>query len=261
MSGPSTKGRRGDSGWSCAGFRISLHAIIARPKFSPNIRFPEQKSPLNQFRSWVEASHSSICCYINKPLPSTDSYCSFIASYNGASTAWHHAFAGTPDAPRSNTAVSPSPELGIVTQQLLFLTSMTRFGWFVGHLTLLFCSVRYGFSWISLNYYSTWAQISYRTAFVAAAFTYGIVVYKSVRARMRGRTQVSALSFTGDENVQYLGMLHPTSLLPNGRNVALTSNTPQLWPWFGYSLAKSPLPSSPSWSTPSSMSQPTLART
>lgn len=88
-----------------------------------------------------------------------------------------------------------------------------RFGWFVGHLTLLFSASRYGLSWITLNYYSRWAQFSYRTAFVAAAFTYGIVVYKSVRARARGRQQINALTFAGDENVQYLGssLLYPSS--------------------------------------------------
>ena len=82
-----------------------------------------------------------------------------------------------------------------------------RFGWFVGHLTLLSCAIRYAFSYITFNFYSGFARFSYRTAFVAAAATYGIVVYKAYRARARsGRPQQGgALALAGDENVQYLG--------------------------------------------------------
>lgn len=62
-------------------------------------------------------------------------------------------------------------------------------------------------SYITFNYYSTWAQLSYRTAFISAAATYGIVVYKAFRARTRAgsRAQGGLLSFAADENVQYLG--------------------------------------------------------
>ena len=81
-----------------------------------------------------------------------------------------------------------------------------RFGWFIGHLTLLFCAIRYGLSYITFNSFSRWASFSYRTAFVAAAATYGIVVYKAYRARARAgnRPQGGALAIAGDENVQYL---------------------------------------------------------
>ena len=74
-------------------------------------------------------------------------------------------------------------------------------------MTLLLCSIRYGLSYITFNYYSRWARYSYRTAFVAAAATYGIVVYKAYRARARAgsRQQGGALALVGDENVQYLG--------------------------------------------------------
>ena len=84
---------------------------------------------------------------------------------------------------------------------------MFRFGWFVGHLTLLFCTLRYGLSYVTFNSASRWAIFSYRTAFVSAAATYGIVVYKAYRARARsgGRQQGGALALAGDENVQYLG--------------------------------------------------------
>lgn len=75
------------------------------------------------------------------------------------------------------------------------------------HLSLLFCTIRYGLSYITFNYYSRWARFSYRTAFISAAVTYGIVVYKAFRARSRAGTkpQGSALSLAADENVQYLG--------------------------------------------------------
>ena len=83
----------------------------------------------------------------------------------------------------------------------------SRFGWFVGHLTLLFCTVRYGLSYMTFNYNSRWAGFSYRTAFIAAAATYGIVVYKGFRARARAGTRQPGgnLALITDENVQYLG--------------------------------------------------------
>lgn len=63
-------------------------------------------------------------------------------------------------------------------------------------------------SYITFNYYSAWARYSYRTAFVAAAATYGIVVYKAYRARARvgSRQQGGIIALAGDENVQYLGL-------------------------------------------------------
>jgi len=111
-------------------------------------------------------------------------------------------------------------------QRLLALAQTLQFAWFVGHLTLLFCIVRYGMSYVTLNYYSRWAQVSYRTAFVAAAVTYGIVVYKAFRARIRAgsNAQASIMALIGDENVQYLGMAlvwlfspqYPLAMLPFG---------------------------------------------
>lgn len=52
------------------------------------------------------------------------------------------------------------------------------------------------------------AKFSYRLAFISAAATYGIVVFKAFRARARtGKaTQGGALAIASDENVQYLGM-------------------------------------------------------
>jgi hypothetical protein len=70
---------------------------------------------------------------------------------------------------------------------------------------LLLCVLRYALSYIVFNYYSRWAQVTYRLAFVYAAATYGIVVYKAYRARLWvGARQQAALMLASDENVQYL---------------------------------------------------------
>jgi len=103
-------------------------------------------------------------------------------------------------APPQVTANTP------LTQRLLALAQTLQFAWFCGHVTLLLCTVRYGLSYITFNYYSRWAQFSYRTAFIAAAATYGIVVYKAYRARVRAgkANQQGMISLAADENVQYL---------------------------------------------------------
>ncbi|KAL9615464.1 MAG: hypothetical protein Q9167_000142 [Letrouitia subvulpina] len=118
----------------------------------------------------------------------------------------------------------PPPASMPLTQRLMHLAQTLQFGWFVGHLTLLFCTLRYGLSYITFNFYSRWARFSYRTAFVAAAATYGIVVYKAYRARARAgsRPYGGGLAFASDENVQYLlmalvwlfGRQIPLALLP-----------------------------------------------
>ncbi|PMD50398.1 uncharacterized protein K444DRAFT_546723 [Hyaloscypha bicolor E] len=111
-------------------------------------------------------------------------------------------------------------------QRLLQLAQTLQFAWFVGHLSLLFCIFRYSLSYITLNYYSRWAQFSYRTAFISAAVTYGIVVYKAFRARSRAgsKAQGGVLALAADENVQYLAMAlvwlfspqYPLAMLPFG---------------------------------------------
>ncbi|KAI9797483.1 MAG: hypothetical protein M1825_005991 [Sarcosagium campestre] len=102
----------------------------------------------------------------------------------------------------------PPTSSGPLSQRLLALAQTLQFGWFAGHLVLLLCSVSYGFSWITFKYYTKWAQFNYRTAFIAAGATYGIVVYKAYRARSRAgsRQQGGILSLATDENVQYLAM-------------------------------------------------------
>ncbi|KAG7287542.1 Transmembrane nucleoporin [Staphylotrichum longicolle] len=76
------------------------------------------------------------------------------------------------------------------------------------HAVLLFCIFRYSLSWIRMNYYGGMAQFCYRLAFISAAGTYGIVVYKTWRARQKtGAKQPGGpLGYLADENVQYLLM-------------------------------------------------------
>ncbi|KAI9045445.1 uncharacterized protein KD926_008872 [Aspergillus affinis] len=76
------------------------------------------------------------------------------------------------------------------------------------HVTLLISVFRYVLSYLTFNYYSSTAQAAYRLAFVSAAATYGIVVYKGhiARGRLQGSPLSIALKLAGDENVQYLGM-------------------------------------------------------
>lgn len=97
-------------------------------------------------------------------------------------------------------------------QRLLTLAQTLQFGWFASHLTLLLTTLRYTISFVKFNTSTRTAQVSYRLAFLSAAITYGIVVYKAYRARIkqaganRLALQQHLLDMTGDENVQYLVM-------------------------------------------------------
>lgn len=103
--------------------------------------------------------------------------------------------------------MAPPPPANLPLQErMLQLVQTLQFAWFAGHVTLLLSSVRYALSYMTFHANSKWATFSYRTAFVAAAATYGIVVFKSFRARARaGKAQGGAFQIIGDENVQYLG--------------------------------------------------------
>jgi len=61
-------------------------------------------------------------------------------------------------------------------------------------------------SYITFNSSSKWATFTYRLAFLSAVATYGIVVFKAYRARVKpGANPAStALMLLSDENVQYL---------------------------------------------------------
>lgn len=103
--------------------------------------------------------------------------------------------------------MAPPPPASLpLSQRLMALAQTLQFAWFAGHVTLLLCAIRFGLSYITFNSSSGWAQFSYRTAFIAAAATYGIVVFKAYRARVRsGKAQQSPAALLADENVQYLG--------------------------------------------------------
>lgn len=62
-----------------------------------------------------------------------------------------------------------------------------------------------------MNYYSGTARFCYRLTFVAAAVTYGIVVYKTWRARQKTGTKQpgGVIGYLSDENIQYLGECLP----------------------------------------------------
>lgn len=101
--------------------------------------------------------------------------------------------------------MAPPPPANLpLGQRLAALAQTLQFAWFAGHVTLLLATLRYGLSYITFNYYSRWALFSYRVAFLSACVTYGIVVYKAYRARMRTGKQAGVLSLATDENVQYL---------------------------------------------------------
>ncbi|KAL3469969.1 hypothetical protein BJX99DRAFT_240323 [Aspergillus californicus] len=103
--------------------------------------------------------------------------------------------------------MAPPSNVSLV-ERLKSLAQTLQFAWFVGHVTLLGSVSRYFLSYVTFNYYSNAAQVSYRLAFISAAVTYGIVVYKGhvARGRLQGSLPSIVLKLAGDENVQYLGM-------------------------------------------------------
>ncbi len=99
----------------------------------------------------------------------------------------------------------PPPATLPLQERLLRLVQTLQFAWFAGHVVLLFCTTHYSFNYITFRYYNKLAQLTYRLAFISAAATYGIVVYKGYRARMRAGKPYGAINMITDENVQYLG--------------------------------------------------------
>jgi hypothetical protein len=101
---------------------------------------------------------------------------------------------------------NPTPGSAVSLQdRVLRLAQTLQFAWFVGHVSMLFFTIRYGLFYIFMRTASRWARFSYRAAFVSALVTYGIVVYKSYRSRVRTGKQMGAMALAQDENVQYLG--------------------------------------------------------
>ncbi|KAI6244941.1 Nucleoporin [Erysiphe necator] len=106
--------------------------------------------------------------------------------------------------------------------RLLQLAQTLQFAWFVGHLTLLLSIMSYGFSYITFNYYSPKAIFSYRTAFLSAALTYGIVVYKAFRARARATVYYPSNTISNTNNLPAMALVwlwssqYPLAMLPFG---------------------------------------------
>lgn len=105
------------------------------------------------------------------------------------------------------------------------------------HLVLILCIVRYSLSYITFNYYSGWARFTYRLSFLSAALTYGIVVYKTWRARQKvGAKNPGPMGIVSDENVQYLGTspsLSPPLTACTSRDPTNPPLYPQSWPSSG----------------------------
>lgn len=99
--------------------------------------------------------------------------------------------------------MAPPPANLPLGQRLLALAQTLQFAWFVGHFILIAATAKYTLAWITFKGYRS--NIAYRFVFLAAVATYGIVVYKTLRARLKQRVaQISPLALAADENVQYL---------------------------------------------------------
>lgn len=101
------------------------------------------------------------------------------------------------------------------------------------HLTLLLTTFRYAIAAVKFSTNSTSASIAYRIGFLSAAVTYGIVVYKAYRPRIRAGQvptgQQGILKVLADENVQYLCKLF-TPLFSSSQDSYLKES----WMKFGY---------------------------
>ncbi|KAI0100633.1 hypothetical protein GGR51DRAFT_347378 [Nemania sp. FL0031] len=123
--------------------------------------------------------------------------------------------------------MAPPPSANLpLGERILALAQTLQFAWFSGHLVLILCIVRYTLSYITFNSYSGWARFTYRLSFLSAALTYGIVVYKTWRARQKvgAKYPGGVVGTLSDENVQYLALAlvwllspqYPLALLPYG---------------------------------------------
>ncbi|KAL7273800.1 Transmembrane nucleoporin [Rhizina undulata] len=110
----------------------------------------------------------------------------------------------------------PPPATLPLSQRLMALAQTLQFAWFVGHLTLLITTIRYAIDAVKFTRESSYTAVAaYRLAFLSAAATYGIVVYKAYRPKVRNGQMMAGgllvnpqqvLKVLGDENVQYLFM-------------------------------------------------------
>ncbi|KAG0635282.1 hypothetical protein HOY80DRAFT_458238 [Tuber brumale] len=105
--------------------------------------------------------------------------------------------------------MAPPPEVPL-PQRLMVLAQTLQFGWFVGHFTLLLTTLRYALAAVKFSANTRVASVCYRLGFLSAAVTYGIVVYKAYRPRVRSGQlpggQAGVMKVLADENIQYLFM-------------------------------------------------------
>ncbi|KAF2401865.1 hypothetical protein EJ06DRAFT_474375 [Trichodelitschia bisporula] len=100
----------------------------------------------------------------------------------------------------------PPPGNLSLQERLMRIAQTLQFAWFVGHVAVLVATLKYIFNFVTFSYNTRGARFSYRTAFLFATITYGIVVYKGYRARLRQNRSTGFFALIGDENVQYLIM-------------------------------------------------------
>ncbi|EJT78301.1 hypothetical protein GGTG_03402 [Gaeumannomyces tritici R3-111a-1] len=99
--------------------------------------------------------------------------------------------------------MAPPPANLPLTQRLAALAQTLQFAWFIGHFILIAGTAKYTLAWITFHGYRS--NIAYRFVFLSAVTTYGIVVYKTLRSRIKQRAgPISPLALAADENVQYL---------------------------------------------------------
>jgi hypothetical protein len=106
-----------------------------------------------------------------------------------------------------------NPPPAPLQDRLLRLVKTLQFGWFVGHVSMLLFTLRYALYYITFKTNLKFAVFSYRTAFVSALVTYGIVVYKGYRARVRQGKPTTPIALIADENVQYLCKSLPSAII------------------------------------------------
>lgn len=101
-------------------------------------------------------------------------------------------------APKPRTAQS-----GTLQERLVTLCKHPQFVWFLGHVLLLLCSLRYAVSFIMFSASSH--RLAYRSAFFGSLITYGIVLFKTYsNPRTRGPINIQlAAKIWADENMQY----------------------------------------------------------
>jgi hypothetical protein len=102
-----------------------------------------------------------------------------------------------------------NPPPAPLQERLLRTVQTLQFAWFCGHLSMIFCTLRYALYWVTFKGNHPWAAVSYRVAFFSTLATYCIVVYKGYRARVRQGKPTGAISLLTDENVQYLRKFTP----------------------------------------------------